>query len=125
MILNGSVLLSLGEQCFCTIWEGTSQRVVTNLAHEEVTEALGWLLAIQLEWVETLLDSSWVVAEQLPVAGSNGTLLNSLYATETALDTMADARCISDDDRWAVVALSLNECLQALVAVAPIAMEAT
>ena len=103
------------EEFFGFLGEGLHQRVVADLAHDEVAElAPVGLLAIQVEAVLTGLFLGGVVVPEVPVAALDGELLLVLRATHADLDAVVDAGGVADDERRAVVGLGLLDDLEVL-----------
>ena len=117
LVTVGSGLLRLFEELFCSLREGAGQGVVTNLAHDEVAVAGGRSLAVQSERILTVVSLAGIEAEVVPVAGGYCLLLFRLGDTHAALDTMVDARSVSDNDRRTIVAFRLGKGLNALIVV--------
>ena len=106
--------ISLGgdEEFFGLLGEGLHQRVVADLAHDEVAElAPVGLLGIQVEAVLALLFFGRIVVPEVPVAAFDGFLLLVLRATHTDLDAVVDAGSVADDERRAVVGLGHQFCI--------------
>ena len=103
------------EEFFGLLGEGLHQRVVADLAHDEVAElAPVGLLRVEVEAVLAGLFLGGVEVPEVPVAALDGLLLLVLRATHTDLDAVVDAGCVADDERRAVVGLGLLDDVEVL-----------
>ena len=70
LILLSCALLGLCKELFGSLGERAGERVVTNLAHDEVAVARCRSLAVKRERVLALVGKTRVKAEAVPVASS-------------------------------------------------------
>ena len=115
LISNLGIALRGDEEFFGLLGEGLHQRVVADLAHNEVAElAPVGLLGIQVEAILAFFFLGGVVVPEVPVAALDGLLLLVLRATHADLDTVVDAGCVADNERRAVVGLGLLDDIEVL-----------
>jgi len=115
LVAQLGVALRGDEEFFGLLREGLHQRVVADLAHDEVAElAPVGLLRVEVEAVLASLFLGGVEVPQVPVAALDGLLLLVLRAAHTDLDTVVDAGGVADDERRAVVGLGLLDDVEVL-----------
>ena len=107
-----SGLLVLLEELLGALGEGTRQRSVTGLVHQELLITARGLLGIERELLAG--SSGGIEPEQVPVAALDSLLHFLLAVDHAALDGVHLAGAVADDEGRAVVGLGLVDGLEGL-----------